>query len=127
MEMAVDVTEQVIAERELKESEQFARSLFDNSPVAIVVFEGEDMSIKTINEKMLAMLGRDVSIIGQPFMEAMPELISTPLMARLRHVLATGETFVQPEEKIDLVRHGQAYTGYYNYIYKALNNADGHR
>ena len=124
---AYNVTEQVLANRKLEESEQFARSLFENSPVANLVFTGEDMRIRTINENMLAMLGRDATVIGLPFMEAMPELVQTPLMNRLRQVLATGETFYQSEEKIDLIRHGQPYTGYYNYIYKALYNTDNER
>ncbi len=127
MDMAVDVTEEVIATRKLKESEQFAQDIFLNSPVAKVVFVGEEMVIKTINQNMLEMLGRDASIIGKPFMEAMPELIPTPLMDRLRHVLTTGETYIQPEEKIDLIKLGQPYTGYYNYIYKALYTADEER
>ncbi|MEZ0539006.1 PAS domain S-box protein [Fibrella arboris] len=118
-----DVTPQVLSRQKIEESEQFARSVIEHSPVAKLVFEGGDMVIRTVNEIMLQLLGRDRSIIGQPFMVAMPELIPTPLMDRLRHVLATGETYYQPEEKIELVHYGQPYTGYYNYVYKALYNA----
>ena len=127
MDMAVDVTDQVLARRELEESELFSRSVIENSPIAKVVFAGEDMIIKTVNQNMLAMLGRDAAIIGMPFMDAVPELRATPLLERLRHVLTTGETYHQPEEKIELVRHGQPYTGYYNYIYKALEKTTGER
>jgi PAS domain S-box-containing protein len=125
MALAVDVTQQVVARKALEESELFSRSVFYNSPVAKVVFTGQDMVIRTINENMLQMLGRDQSIIGQPFMEAMPELVPTPLLDRLRHVFTTGETFYQPEEKITLIRYGQSHVGYYNYIYKALHNSAG--
>lgn len=125
MDMAVDVTDRVHATQQLEESELFSRNIIYNSPVAKLVFIGEDMVIKTINENMLRLIGRDESVIGKPFMEAIPELNSTPLMGRLRHVLKTGETFYQPEEKIDLIRFGKPHTGYYNYIYKVLHDTSG--
>lgn len=125
MVLCLDVTQQVLARQELEESELFSRNVFFNSPVAKVVFVGQQMAIRTVNENMLEMLGRDNSIVGKPFMEAMPELLETPLMDRLRKVFATGETFFQPEEKIDLIRFGKPHTGYYNYIYKALRNTSG--
>ena len=125
LNMAVDVTPQVLARQQLEASEAFARSLFHSSPVANLVLTGEAMTIQMSNEGMLNMLGRDNRILGQPFMEAMPELQNTPIMDRLRSVLATGETYYQPEERIELVRYGQPYTGYYNYIYTALGNAAG--
>ena len=109
----------------LQESELFARSIIENSPVAKIVFTGEEMVINTANQNMLEMLGRDDSIIGQPVMVAMPELLGTPLMDRLRNVYTTGETYYQPEERIELVRFGKPYSGYYNYIYKALRNTAG--
>ncbi len=125
MDMAVDVTDRVMATKQLEESELFSRNIIYNSPVAKLVFTGENMVIKTINENMLKLIGRNESVIGKPFMEAMPELISTPIMDRLKHVLKTGETFYQPEEKIELVRFGKPYTGYYNYIYKVLHDISG--
>lgn len=115
-----DITEQITYQKKMEESELYARSVFYNSPVAKIVFTGPEMVIRSVNENMLNMLGRDASIIGKPFMEAVPELIPTPLMQRLTHVLITGEMFSQPEEKIFLMKHGQPVTGYYNYIYKPL-------
>ncbi len=117
--------EQQAAHRQLQASESFARNLLYGSPVASLVFTGQEMVIQSINAGMLTMLGRDATIIGQPVMVAMPELRGTPLMDRLQQVLATGETFEQPEERIDLVRYGHAYTGYYHYIHTALTDASG--
>ncbi len=122
MDMAIDVTQAVKARQKLEESELFARSIIYNSPVAKLVLTGEDMVITTINENMLLLLGKDESITGLSFKEAIPELYETPLMDRMLHVLKTGETFYQPEEKLELIKHGKPYTGYYNYIYKALYN-----
>ncbi|KAI9453491.1 PAS/PAC sensor signal transduction histidine kinase [Russula earlei] len=82
---AIDVTEKVRYRQKIEEAELYTRSIFYNSPVAKMVFTGDDMAISTINENMFDILGRDASIIGKPFMEAMPELTATPLMSRLRH------------------------------------------
>ncbi len=125
MNMALDVTERVIATRKLEESELFSRNIIYNSPVAKLVFTGEDLVITTVNENMLNLLGRDDSIIGKKFSEVMPELHTSTVPERLRKVMATGETFYQPEEKIDIIRFGQPYTGYYNYIYKPLHDTLG--
>lgn len=123
--MAVDVTEQVVAQKALEESELFSRSIFQTSPIAKMVFVGEKMVIRTVNSKMLDMLGRDDSVVGKAFMDAVPEFRQLPLMDRLLNVYRTGETYYQPEEKVTLNRYGEPYTGYYNYIYKALRNVNG--
>ncbi len=125
MDMALDVTKQVRARKQLEENELFTRNIIDSSPIAEMVFVGREMTITTANQNMLAMLGRDESIVGKNFMEAVPELIPTPIMDRLRHVYETGVTYVQPEEEIVLIKDGKPYTGYYNYIYKALHNTSG--
>ncbi|MBO9571641.1 MAG: PAS domain-containing protein, partial [Chitinophagaceae bacterium] len=125
MDMAVDVTASVIATKKLEESELFSRNIIYNSPVAKLVLTGENMVITTVNENMLELLGRDASITGKQLMEAIPELNSTPIRERLKNVLATGEIFYQPEEKLELNRFGERYTGYYNYIYKALHDTAG--
>jgi signal transduction histidine kinase len=119
-----DITEQMSYQKKIEESVLYTNNIFYNSPVAKVVFTGTDMVIRSINENMLNMLGRDASVIGKPFMEAVPELIATPLMERLQHVFTTGETYNQPEEKLFLLKHGQPTIGYYNYIYKPLSNTD---
>jgi len=122
---ALEVTSQVLARQKVEESELFVRNVIDHSPVAKVVFTGPEMLISVVNQNMLAMLGRDESIIGKPFMEAIPELKATPLSERLMHVYTTGETYYQPEERIDLIKFGMPNTGYYNYVYKALRNTAG--
>lgn len=123
--LASDVADQLKAKRDLEEINLFSNNVFYHSPVAKLVFTGRDMIIERANEKMLELLGRDQSIIGKPFIEAIPELVGTPVLERLTKVYTTGETFVQPEERIELVRYGIRATGYYNYIYKALLSTTG--
>jgi PAS domain S-box-containing protein len=125
MNTAADVTDLNLAKKKIEDSELFARTIIQKSSAAQIIWLGEDMIFSMVNERMLEILGRDLSIIGKPFLEAIPELIGTPLMGRLRNVLHTGETYYQPEELFVLNRHGIPHTGYYNYTFQALSNAAG--
>ncbi|MEO6687431.1 MAG: PAS domain-containing protein, partial [Dyadobacter sp.] len=127
LDVSVDVTESVRARKQLEDSELFSRNVIDNSPIAKLVLTGEEMRIRTVNEVMLDMIGKDKSIRGKVILEALPELANTGTMERLLHVLHTGEVFHHPEEKIELVRYGIPYSGYYNHIYKPLTDTNGER
>ncbi len=120
-----DVSPQLAAKKALEEAALFSDNIFYNSPVAYLVFTGNDMKIERVNGNMLSMLGRDKSILGKPFLDAMPELKETPIPDRLTKVFTTGETYTQPEEKILLLKNGELHEGYFNYIYKALKNTKG--
>lgn len=124
LNMAVDVTEQVQARRKLEESELFARSIIYNSPVAKLVVTGPDLMVSIANENLLAILGKDAGIIGQPLATAVPELDAT-LADKLRQVLHTGRTISAIEEAIKINKHGREETGYYNTILKPLPSAEG--
>ncbi|QKZ13821.1 PAS domain S-box protein [Spirosoma sp. KUDC1026] len=119
------INEQEVVQQQLTESETRFRSLVEESPVAMLVCIGPDMLLTQANEKMLALFGRDQTIIGRPIMEAIPELLATPLLGQYRHVVATGETHTELGAQILLMKEGQPYIGYYDYIYKALRDRSG--
>jgi PAS domain S-box-containing protein len=127
LDVSVEVTDEVKARQKLEESELFSRNIIDNSPVAKLVLIGEEMIVRMVNENMLEMLGKDHSIIGKNIRESIPELKNSTLSDRLNDVLKTGNMFIQPEEKIELKRYGKSYTGYYNYVYKALTDVNQKR
>ncbi len=111
MALCHDVTEQVNTRHKVETSELFAKTIVNKSEAAQAVWIGRNMVFDMANEKMLEMLGRDSSIIGKPFMEAIPELKETSLLERLRNVLETGETYYQPEEMFVIMRHGKPVYG----------------
>ena len=125
MNMATDVTKHVVAAQQLEESELFSRTVIDHSPIATTVMLGDEFIVSVANQNMLRLIGKDESIIGQSLKEVLPDIALAPTYNRLQEVYATGETYVQPEEKMKLILHGQPYTGYYSYIHKALYNTAG--
>lgn len=124
-QLAQDIIEQKIAREKLEESELFSSSVIHNSPVAKIVYIGKEMRIKIANENMLKLLGRESNILGKTFDEVLPELKNTAIPQRMQHTYLTGETYIQPEEKLTIIRFKKEYTGYFTYTYKALRSLSG--
>lgn len=123
--IAQDVTELVNARRDLGESERFARTIITHSPVAQVVFTGPAMIIRFINARMLDLLGQDESMIGKPFLEAIPSLAGTQALSVLQQVYQTGQLLHQSQEPYSFVKNGALYQGYYDLTYQPLQDESG--
>lgn len=121
----VDNTLQVLQRQKVEESDQFARTVFYNSPVAKLVYTGPDMVLREANEKMLEIFGKGDSIIGRPIMEAVPEMKQTHLFEAYQRVLSTGQTHTQTAARIMFMKSGSPYYGYYDYTYKPLHDSKG--
>lgn len=124
LNMAVDVTAQVLARRRLEESELFAHSIIYNSPVAKVVLSGVDLRISMINENLLQIFGRDKTILNQSLEVGIPELWQSQ-HRRFMQVMQTGETFAENEQEYRITRNGTTEKHCFNVIFKALPSADG--
>ena len=96
------------------------RNMIQASPIAILVTRGDDMVFEEINEAMLRMIGKDESVKGKPWFEAIPELVGQPVIEELYHTYRTGEEHKVTEVPIILLIDGQQYHGYYNITYTAL-------
>jgi PAS domain S-box-containing protein len=125
MNTAADVTDLNIAKKKVEDSELFARNIIQNSSAAQIIMLGEDLVFSMVNERMLKLMGSDLSIIGKRFMDIVPEISSKKLINRLMHVLHTGDLYNQPEEMFVTTRDGESHTGYYSYTYQALKNTEG--
>lgn len=125
LDVVIDVTAQVKAKRKLEENQEFIRKIFYSSPVANLVCVGKEMILQEANEKMLETFGRDFSIIGKPIMEMIPELKKTDLFEKYSYVLASCETYQVFAQRIELIKNGASYFGYYDYTYKPLCDDNG--
>lgn len=125
LDVLIDVTSQIKAQQLIEENQEFIRKIFYSSPVANLVFFEKEMILREANEKMLDILGRDSSIIGKPIMQTVPELKKTDLFERYNHVLATGETYEVFAQRIELIKAGEPYFGYYDYTLKPLCDDNG--
>ena len=90
------------------------------SPAPTAIYSGEDVIIRFANEGMLALWGKDPSVIGKPLMEAIPELEGQPFLELLQEVWRSGKTYSVYEAPAKLIKNGVETLDYFDYEYKAL-------
>lgn len=120
-----DVTEQVKARKQAEEDEFRFRKLIEESPVATAVYVKPNNIVKYANDKMLAYWNKDISILGVPLYDAVPELKKHPFISDIADVYDTGETKSGFEEETVLNEDGKERIYYFNYTYKALHKKNG--
>lgn len=91
-----------------------------SSPAPTAIYSGEDMIIRFANEGMLALWGKDPSVIGKPLMEALPELEGQPFLELLKGVWDSGKSYSVHEAPAKLIKNGVEVLDYFDYEYKAL-------
>ena len=104
----------------LRESESDFKRLVEQAPVAILVFRGPEMVIDLANEAMLNILGHDISIIGKPLLEGLPEIKGAPAVDQLFHVFRTGKASDGNEAPVPIMTNGIVETRYFNFSYRPL-------
>lgn len=125
LNMAVDVTEQVRARREVEASEKKFKNLVYEAPVPTVIFNGPDLVIEIVNSAGLKLWGRDKNIIGKKLLDAYPELEAQQHISILKNVYVTGETYHNVESVSRIIVNEIPKTIYSNTSYKALRDAGG--
>ncbi|EDM38009.1 multi-sensor hybrid histidine kinase [Pedobacter sp. BAL39] len=106
------------------QAEELLQVLFQ-SPNATAVYAGEDVVILTANAAMLSLWGKDRSVIGKSFREAIPALIDQPFFGILQQVWRSGETYFARDKEAKLEVDGQLQSFYFDFEYKAILGDDG--
>ncbi|GAB3831673.1 PAS domain-containing protein [Hymenobacter jeollabukensis] len=140
LNFAVDVTEQVEARQQVQrlndelttaraEAERernLLQALLAQAPVAIGLFQGEELRITAANAQMAALWGRTpAQVLGRPLTEAVPELRGQGFDDLMRQVLSTHEPVTGTEAPATMLRDGWLQTTYYNFVYQPLYDAAG--
>jgi PAS domain S-box-containing protein len=102
-------------------SDQIIQALA-SSPAPTSLYSGEHMIIRFANAGMLALWGKDSSVIGKPLLEAIPELEGQPFLEILQKVWRSGTTYSVSEAPAKLIKNGLETLDYFDYEYKALTD-----
>ena len=121
-----DVTEQVGALKELKESEERVRSLVESAPFPIGVYTGREMRITLVNQSIIDVWGKGGDVVGKRYADVLPELESQHIYEQLDAVYSTGVPFHAKNQRVDLVVDGTLQPFYFNYSFTPLFDASGH-
>lgn len=104
----------------LAESESRFRAMVQQSPVPMLVTMGDSMIFTVINQPMLDLIGKDASVIGKPWQEAMPELEGQDIIRQLLNTYDSGVSWEGVEVPIVIYKGGTTELGFYNISYKPL-------
>ncbi|HEX9958650.1 MAG TPA: ATP-binding protein [Fibrella sp.] len=134
--LAEEVTQQVQAPQQadrtsarastaLKTSEEHSGYLIEETPIAVGLHIGPDMRIEVANDSMLSYWGKDKSVLGQPFREAVPELEGQGFLEILSDVYASGKAYQVKAARAILTVGGVLGTFYFDISFKPLRNKKG--
>ncbi|MDV7695566.1 PAS domain S-box protein [Chryseobacterium soli] len=104
--------------------EQLLSILF-RSPNATAVYTGDDITIISANEAMLKFWGKDRNVIGEHFINALPELSGQPFLDILKEVWRSGETYIAKDYPAIIEIDGELQHFYFDFEYKAICNENG--
>lgn len=99
-------------------------TLFSQAPVAMSLLMGSEFIISNANEQMLALWGRDASVIGKSIFEAIPEITSQGFEEILNNVYHKGEVFNGDRWPVFLNKYGNYEEHFFNFIYSPVYNDD---
>lgn len=136
-----DVTQQVITERNLKQSlekeitaaakapnlSRQMEKLLEEIPAQIAIVTGPNLVYDFINPRYKNELFPNREVLGKPLLDVLPEVGGQPIFDALQHVYKTGETFTGNEICIPLAKEpgGPIQDHYFNVFYQALRDESG--
>lgn len=100
-------------------------NISENSSGIIYVCSGEESIIEYANKATLKAWGRDSSVIGKPFIVALPELIGQPFPELVSQVYHSGIPYFTENDKADLIVDGRLQSFYFKFSYQPLKTDDG--
>ncbi len=124
MNMAVDVTEQVLARKKIEESEKRYNMMLLQSPFAFAVLKGKDMVVILANDSMKEMWGKGKEVEGRLLTEILPEIKNQGFPELLNQVYTTGVPYTSYESLAQLKRNDKLEDVYFNFVFQPYHEAD---
>ncbi len=123
MVLASDVTQQVLARKQIEASKQHLQDIFSQAPAAIALLEGESHKYILANSAYQKMINRsEAELLGKTVKEIFPEMQAAGVFEIFDTIFKTGESFYAPEFEVQLdkLKDGKPRTAYFNYNLKPL-------
>ncbi|MCE7040420.1 PAS domain-containing protein [Dyadobacter sp. CY312] len=123
--MSIDVTAQVLAQKALEESESKLRTVISSAPAAIGLFVGRDLVVELPNQSFIDIVGKGPDIVGIPLREVMPELENQAFLQILDDVFTTGVTYQSYGTQVNIVQNGVMTYNHYDITYSPVYDSNG--
>jgi signal transduction histidine kinase len=121
-----EVTEQVLARREVERASEHLARVIEQAPVAMYIALGREHVFDVVNASYYAMVGKTpAEMIGRPGREVFPELVEQGIFGIIENVFDTGVPFEATAipASLDADGDGVAETHYFNLVYQPLLDA----
>lgn len=92
---------------------------------ARAIYTGQDINIQFVNDAMLKLWGKDETVVGKRFEDALPEMEGQVFTGLLKNVWNTGEIYEAIDTPAALLINGQLLTSYFDFIYKPIFDSSG--
>jgi PAS domain S-box-containing protein len=126
LDLAVDVTENVVAQQKIEENERNLRNTIMQAPVAMCILRGRDFIVEIANDRMADLWGKNHDeIIGKALLGSLSELEGQGFELLLKRVYETGETYKAYDVPVNLPRTSGVETVYVDFVYEAFKETDG--
>lgn len=100
-------------------------NILEQSHEAVAVYDSLSLNIRFVSDGMLRIWGKNKSVIGKTFEEAIPEIVGQPFTELLQNVWLTGETYIAKSTPATLEINGVLITSYFDFEYRAIKNDVG--
>ncbi len=91
--------------------------------MAVGLLIGRELIVERVNDSILAIWGKDRSVIGKPLAEAVPELVGQPFLPLLDEVYTTGKAYHTDNDRTELDVNGVRRIYHLAFSYTPLRNA----
>jgi signal transduction histidine kinase len=121
-----DVTEQVLARQQREAHRRELEQLFMQAPIPIVVLAGPEQVFQLVNPAYQRIFPSR-ALVGRPLLQALPELVDTPITDICRQVYYAGEPYQAQDMLVRVARTegGPLENLYWNFTYQPRRNEQG--
>lgn len=99
--------------------------ILSHSKDATAVYDTPDLNIRFVNDAMLQLWGKDRTITGKTFEEALPETNDQPFTALLKTVWQTGKAYTATDTPATLQIDGELKTSFFDFDFCPIKNEAG--
>lgn len=115
-----ETTLKVETDKRLLETENQVHNVFLQAPMGIATLKGMDMRITLANADILNLWRKKDNIIGQPLLEALPEIKDQGFLELLQNVYTTGKPFYAYERLAHLMDGDELKDFYFDFVYAPI-------
>jgi len=117
-----DVTQPLLAQRAIEQSESRFRSLIEEAPLPAALLVGRELVIEFANSPQIEVWGKGPDVRGKTLAQLLPEMEGQPFLTILDEVFTTAQAYQTFNSPAELIIGGVRSTYYFDFTFKPLRD-----